>query len=109
MPVKLGAKITPVAAAIGAVSTLLCCMPIAFASAAATASLSTVVLRYRPWLLGASLLLLIVGVLQVAWVQRTCRTRETGSIVVLGAAAVIVLLVIFFPQVIATVLADWLP
>jgi hypothetical protein len=107
--VKHAEKITPVAAAMSALATLICCMPIAFATAAATASMSAVVMRYRAWLLGASMLFLIVGVLQVARVQRTCRTRGTGSLALLAASALIVLTVIFFPQMIATFLADWLP
>jgi hypothetical protein len=102
-------KVTPVAAALGAVATLACCLPMGFAAAAATASLSAVVMSYRPWFLGASMLLLVVGLVQVAQAQRVCRTRSPASIAIFGISAAIVLLVIFFPQVIAGLVADWLP
>jgi hypothetical protein len=106
---KHTANITPIAAAVSAVATLLCCLPVGFAAAGATASLGAVALSYRPWFLGASMLLLIVGVVQVSRVHRTCPTRNRASIVILSVSAIIVLLVIFFPQVIATLVADWLP
>lgn len=101
--------IAPVAAALSALATLVCCLPVGLAAAAATASLSSVVASYRPWLLGASALLLIVGAVQLTRVRRACPTRGQASIAILGVSAAIVLLVIFFPQVLAGVIADWLP
>jgi hypothetical protein len=106
---KHAEKITPIAAATSAVATLVCCLPVGFAAAAAFGSVSAVVVSYRPWFLGASMLLLLSGVVQVRRVQRTCPTRNTGSIAILIASAAVVLLVIFFPQVVATLVADWLP
>ena len=53
--------------------------------------------------------LLIVGMVQLHRVQRTCATRPYGSIVVFGVSAVIVLLVVLFPQVVAGLVADWMP
>jgi hypothetical protein len=106
---KHAEKITPVAAALTALTTLTCCLPIGFAAAAATASLSAVVASYQSWFLGASVLLLGVGAVQFGHARRTCSTRGNASILILALSAVVVALVIFFPQVIAEVLADWMP
>ena len=102
-------KVTPIAAAFTSLATLVCCLPMGFAAAAATASLSMVVATYQRWFLGASVVLLIVGMVQFQRVQRTCATRPYGSIVVFGVSAVIVLLVVLFPQVVAGLVADWMP
>jgi hypothetical protein len=106
---KHGEKISPIAAAISAAATLLCCVPLGFATAAASASLGAVAVAYRPWFLGAALVLLAIGAVQVTRAQRVCRTRQTGSILVLSLSATTVLLVMFFPQVVATLIADLLP
>ena len=106
---KHGEKIAPVAAAMTGLGTLVCCVPVGFAAAAVSASLSAVVARFQPWFLGASVLLLLVGVAQLRQTQRTCATRQYSSLVVLSVSTAIVLLVIFFPQVIAGMMADWLP
>jgi hypothetical protein len=102
-------KITPLTAAASAIATLICCVPLGFAAAAATASLSAVAMTYRPWFLGASIILLIVGAVQVTRLRRNCPMRGTGSFAILGVSALTVLLVIFFPQLMASILADWLP
>lgn len=102
-------KVTPIAAAFTSLATLVCCLPMGFAAAAATATLSMVVATYQRWFIGASLVLLIVGMVQLQRVQRTCATRPYGSIVVFGVSAVIVLLVVLFPQVVAGLVADWMP
>lgn len=99
-------KITPVAGALTALTTLACCLPMGFAAAAATASLGAVVMSYRSWFLGASLVLLVIGAVQQ---RRACSTRGYASVVILGLSAAVVVLVIFFPQVIAGLLADWMP
>jgi hypothetical protein len=106
---KHAEKITPIAAAASAVATLICCLPVGFAAAAATASLSAVVLTYRPWFLAASMLLLVVGMVQVTRVQWACPTRSRASVAIFALSATTVLLVVFFPQVIASLIADWLP
>ena len=102
-------KVTPVAAAIMALTTLACCLPVGFAAAAATASVATVVASYRTWFLAVSVALLALGVVQLIVARRRCRTRATGSIAVLVASAVVVVLVLFFPQVVAGLMADWMP
>ena len=106
---KHSEKIAPVAAALTGLATLACCLPMGFAAAAVTAGLSTVVAAYQPWFLGLSVVLLAVGLVQLNQVQRTCSRRPYASFVVFGLSAVIVLLVVLFPQVVAGMLADWLP
>ena len=106
---KHGEKVAPVAAALTGVATLACCLPVGLAAAAVTAGLSTVVAAYQTWFLGASVALLAVGLVQLTQVQRTCSRRPYGSFAVFGVSAAIVLLIVLFPQVIAGLLADWLP
>ena len=102
-------KVTPVVAALTSIATLVCCLPMGFAAAAATASLSMVVAAYQRWFLAASIVLLIVGMVQLQRVQRTCPARPYGSMFVFGVSAFVVLLVVLFPQVVAGIVADWMP
>jgi hypothetical protein len=106
---KHGEKIAPVAAAVTGLATLACCLPMGFAAAAVVASLSTAVAAYQRWFLGASVVLLVVGMVQLRHVQRRCATRPYSSLIVFWISAVIVLLIALFPQVIAGMVADWLP
>jgi len=106
---KHAEKVAPVAAAVTALTTLVCCLPIGIAAAAATAGLAAVVSSYRLWFLGASGVLLVIGIIQLTRVQRTCATRNRGSMIILGVSGTIVLLVALFPQVLAGLLADLLP
>ena len=107
--VNHGERIAPVAAAATALATLACCLPVGIAAAAATASLAAVVADYRGWFLLASGVLLAVGVVQLKRAQRQCSTRTRGSLAILGISATIVVLVALFPQVIAALIAAWLP
>lgn len=102
-------KIAPVAAVLTGLGTLVCCLPLGLATAAATASLSSVAAEYQPWFLGASLLLLAVGLIQLRRANRTCATRPWSSAIVFGVCAAIVLAIVLFPQAVAGLLADWLP
>jgi hypothetical protein len=102
-------KIAPVAAALSAITTLACCLPIAFAAGTASASVAAVAGTYRWAFLAASVGLLAVGVVQLLQARRACRPRGAGSVLILGASTTIVLLVVLFPQVIAVLLADWIP
>lgn len=106
---KHAEKITPIAAALSALATLACCLPISFAAGTAAAGLAAVAGSYRWAFLGASMVLLTVGSMEVVRARRACRTRGTASFVLLGLSAAIVLLVLAFPQVIASLLADWMP
>jgi hypothetical protein len=98
-------QVTPVAAAVTALSTLLCCVPTSFAAAVATTSVGVFVADHQVWFLAGSVLLIAVGVFQL---RRACSTRtKRSSAIVLAISAAIVVAVIFFPQVVAGVMADW--
>jgi hypothetical protein len=106
---KHAEKIAPVLAALSAVATLACCLPIAFAAGTAMAGLAVVAGTHRWWFFDASAALLVVGTVQLVRARRACHTPRPGSMVILGLSAVIVLLVLVFPQLIAGLLADWMP
>jgi len=106
---KHGEKVAPVMAALTGLATIACCLPMGFAAAAVTASLTMAVAAYQPWFLGASVVLLMVGAVQLRQTQRACATRAYSSLIVFSVSAVIVVLVVLFPEVIAGLLADWMP
>jgi hypothetical protein len=105
---KHSERITPVAAAVSAIATLACCLPLGFAGAAATASLSMILDALRPWLLGLAVCLAGIGMYQMYGSGGTCRRRRRTSVVLVWLSAVVVVLVIVFPQLVAGVLADLL-
>jgi hypothetical protein len=105
---KHAEKVAPVMAALAGLATLACCLPIGFAAAVVTASLGMAVAAYQPRFLGASVLLLLVGAVQLRQKQRACGTRSYSSVIVFAVSAVIVGLVVLFPDVIAGLLTDWL-
>ena len=106
---KHGEKVAPVMAAVTSLATIACCLPVGFAAAAMTAGVGMAVTAYQPWFLAASVLLLLVGAVQLRQTHRACGTRSYSSLIVFGVSAVIVLFVVVFPEVIAGLLADWLP
>jgi hypothetical protein len=86
--------------------TLGCCLPLPFLGAAGIAGASVFLTGARPWLLGLSIILLGLGFFQVYRGMR-CRTRQSKtSIALLGLATLVVVLLLLFPQTIASVLAD---
>lgn len=86
--------------------TLACCLPLPFLGAAGIAGASVFLAGARPWLLGLSIILLGLGFFQVYRGVR-CRARQSKtSIVLLGLATLVVVLLLLFPQVIAGVLAS---
>lgn len=105
---KHAERVTPIAAATSALATLLCCLPIGFAAAAATAGVAAVAGQLRPWLLGASVILVAIGFVQV-YRRKSCERRSGATLAILWVSAGIVVLVILFPQAIASVVADLLP
>ena len=106
---KHAETIAPVAAALSALATLTCCLPIAFAAGTATAGLAVIAGSYRWWFLGTSIALLAVGAVQFVQARRACRPRGAVRTAILVGSAVIVLLVLVFPQALAGLIADWLP
>ena len=93
------------AALIAALSTLACCLPFAFLGALGLAGASIRLQSLRPWLLVSAAILLGVGFIQLYVRRDQCQKRSPLSIALFWGAALIVLLVILFPQVIASLIA----
>lgn len=102
---RVAERATPVAAVIAALSTLACCLPFAFVGALGLAGASMRLQAIRPWLLASSAILLGVGFIQLYVCRNQCQRRSTLSIALFWCAVVIVLLVIVFPQLIASLIA----
>ena len=101
---KVLEKGAPAAAIVAALSTLACCVPLGFLGALGFASISVWVASFRPWLLAASCILLCLGFFQM-YFRKTCVKRSATSLVLSWTAAVVVVLVFLFPQVIASLIA----
>jgi type IV secretory pathway TrbL component len=85
---------------------LSCCLPLPFLGAAGVAGASVFLASARPWLLALSIILLGLGFFQVYRGMR-CRARQSKTaIALLTLATIVVVLLLLFPQVVASVLAD---
>jgi len=102
---RVAERATPLAAVIAALSTLACCVPFGFLGAIGLAGASVRLQTMRPWLLVSALVLLAVGFVQLYRSRNECRKRSPVSIALFWAAVAIVLLIVLFPQVIASLLA----
>ncbi len=102
---KVLEKGAPAAAIVAAVSTLACCVPLGFLGALGLASISVWVQPLRPWLLGASIVLLCFGFVQLYLRKSACSRRSRASLALFWSAVAVVVLVIVFPQVIASLIA----
>jgi hypothetical protein len=102
---KVAERATPVAAVIAALSTLACCLPFGFVGAMGLASLSVWAQSFRNWLIGGAALLLVVGFVQLYRGRNQCTKRSAVSIALFWCAVVMVLLIVLFPQVIASLVA----
>ena len=109
---KSGSKSTAVAslAALGSViAASSCCLPLLpFLFAAGAAGSSAFVTQLRPYLLVLSVLLIAFGFYK-AWRAKQCNCRPSPiSSFLLWFSAIVVFVFIFFPQVIANLVADLL-
>jgi hypothetical protein len=102
---RVAERATPLAAVIAVLSTLSCCLPFAFLGALGLAGASARLQFLRPWLLAGAGVLLGVGFIQLYVRRNRCQRRSPISIAMFWGAAVIVLLVILFPQLIASLMA----
>jgi hypothetical protein len=102
---RVAERATPIAAVIAALSTLACCLPFGFLGAMGLAGLSIWARSYGGWLLALAAALLIVGFVQLYRGRGQCQKRSALSITLFWIAVAVVVLVILFPQVIATLLA----
>jgi hypothetical protein len=101
---RVAERATPVAAVIAVLSTLSCCLPITFLGALGLAGASVRLQSLRPWFL-VSAGILLVGFIQLYVRRNQCQKRSPLSVALFWGAALIVLLVILFPQVIASLMA----
>ena len=102
---RVAEKATPIAAVIAALSTIACCLPFGFLGAAGLAGASVWLAQFRGWLLELAALFLAVGFWQLYRPGRSCKRKSLASLVMFWVAAVVVITVILFPQVIASVIA----
>lgn len=101
-------KLAPAGALTAALISISCCLPFSIPAALGLAGLSMFASVNQVWLIGASFVLLSVGVIQLLR-KPTCQRRSRMSIVFLCVAAVLVVAVTLFPQSIAAFLADRFP
>jgi uncharacterized membrane protein YidH (DUF202 family) len=102
---KVAERATPVAAVLAALSTLACCLPFGFLGAIGLAGASVRLQTARPLLLVGAFALLVIGYLQLYRGHNQCEKRSALSITLFWVATAVVLLIILFPQVIASLLA----
>lgn len=98
-------RLAPVAAAMSALATLACCLPLGIAGAVGALGLSVALAALRPWLIALAVILLGLGLLQMYRGQRSCQQRSRLTMILLGLSAVIVLGVMLFPQTVAELMA----
>jgi len=95
-----------VGAVVSSLLMLSCCLPLPFLGAVGVAGASVFLAGARPWLLGLSVVFLGAGFFQVYRGMR-CRTRPSKTaIALLSVATLVFVLLLLFPQAIASVLAD---
>ena len=96
----------PMAAILAALSALACCLPFGLVGALGLAGVSVWIAPLRPWLLGFSVLLLVMAFWQIYRRGNQCNVRRSRfSLALFWLAVAIVLLVTVFPQLIANWLA----
>jgi hypothetical protein len=103
--IRVAEQATPVAAVLAVLSTLACCLPLTFLGALGLVGASVRLQSLRPWLFVSAVILLGIGFIQLYFRRKQCQRRTPLSIVLFWSAAVIVLLVILFLQVIASLIA----
>jgi hypothetical protein len=98
---KHGEKVAPVAALVSALSCLACCLPFGIAAAVGAAGAGLVLDSLRPYLLGASGVLLVFGLWQLYRSRGTCRRRSRAGVAIFWISALIVVSVAVVPQTVA--------
>src|SRR5579885_1651301 len=104
--VKAVERGAPAAAILAALSALTCCLPFGLVGAVGLASVSVWIAPLRPWLLGAAVVLLVLGFWQLYRRGKQCSARRSPvSVALFWVAVAVVVLVTIFPQLIANWLA----
>lgn len=101
---KVIERTTPLAAVAAALTTLACCLPLSFLGAGLAGAVAWTG-AYRVWFLALTAVLLIVGFVQIYRGRNQCRTRSSLSVALFWTSVVLVVVIVFFPQVIASLLA----
>jgi len=104
-----GTVIASLAAVASVIAASSCCLPLLpFLFAAGAAGTSAFVARLRPYLLVLSVLLIAFGFYK-SWRAKQCNCKPSRlSTLLLWFSAFVVFVFIFFPQVIANLVADLL-
>ena len=102
---RVAERATPIAAIIASFSSLACCLPLSFVGAAGFLGASAGVQALRPWLLATSAVLLVVGFVQLYVRRNQCQKRSPLSVAIFWIGTAVVLLLILFPQIVASILA----
>jgi hypothetical protein len=97
-------RTTPLAAVAAALTTLACCLPLSFLGAGLAGALAWTG-TYRAWFLGLAVVFLTLGFVQTYRKRNQCGKRSKVSIVLFWTSVVLVVLIVLFPQVIASLLA----
>ena len=95
-----------VGAIVSSLATMTCCLPLAFAGALGAAGASAFLLKFRPWFLGLSIVLLGIGFWQQRRAKQCAVRGRIVGLFLLWTAVVVVVGMILFPQQIAGFLAD---
>ena len=98
-------RATPVAAVVAALSTLACCLPLGFLGAIGLAGASVWLTSVRSWLIAGALVLLAIGCVQLYRRGKQCTRRSPVSVALFWVATAIVLMIILFPQAVASLIA----
>lgn len=98
-------RVPPLAAAVSALATLACCLPLGIAGAVGALGLSVALEVLRPWLIGLAVVLLGVSGFQMSRSGKSCLRRSRLSLVLFWLSAAIVLGVMLFPQTLAELMA----
>ena len=103
---KVVERAAPATAILAALSALVCCLPFGIVGALGLASISVWIAPLRPWLLGAAVLLLVLGFWQIYRRGNQCSTQRSHiTLALFWVAVAVVVLVVVFPQLIANWLA----
>jgi hypothetical protein len=102
--VRVIERTTPVAAVMAALTTLACCLPLSFLGAGLAGAVAWTG-AYRDRFLALAVILLVSGFIQIYRRRRQCSKRSVASVALLWVSVALVLVIVFFPQVIASLLA----
>lgn len=95
-----------VGAMVSSLATMLCCLPLVFVGAIGVAGASAFLLKFRPWFLVLSVVLLGVGFWQQHRAEQCAVKGRILRQVLLWTALIVVVGMILFPQQIAGFIAD---